>query len=181
MSEIVAPAWSCAAALADTGARGPWPQRSEPADARPAGLHASPRAGSRCGPRKIGSRCASARDSGNHQATMCCACTRWRRTERVYLQRPDLGRRLDEASHAALTDLQADSWELAFVIVPMGCRRWLLSDMRCRCCASCCRDSKGGGWRRCAWSSRAVWRLETRLALRLAHNSAWCSSASGPG
>jgi ethanolamine ammonia-lyase small subunit len=34
----------------------------------------------------------------------------------VYLQRPDLGRRLDEASHAVLTDLQADSWELAFVI-----------------------------------------------------------------
>ena len=34
----------------------------------------------------------------------------------VYLQRPDLGRRLDEASHAVLANLQADSWELAFVI-----------------------------------------------------------------
>jgi ethanolamine ammonia-lyase small subunit len=34
----------------------------------------------------------------------------------VYLQRPDLGRRLDESSHAVLSDLQAGSWELAFVI-----------------------------------------------------------------
>jgi ethanolamine ammonia-lyase small subunit len=34
----------------------------------------------------------------------------------VYLQRPDLGRRLDEASCAALAGLHADSWELAFVI-----------------------------------------------------------------
>jgi ethanolamine ammonia-lyase small subunit len=34
----------------------------------------------------------------------------------VYLQRPDLGRRLDETSCAALADLQAGSWELSLVI-----------------------------------------------------------------
>jgi ethanolamine ammonia-lyase small subunit len=34
----------------------------------------------------------------------------------VYLQRPDLGRRLDEASCAALAGLQAEPWELALVI-----------------------------------------------------------------
>jgi ethanolamine ammonia-lyase small subunit len=34
----------------------------------------------------------------------------------VYLQRPDLGRRLDEASCAALAGLQAKSWDLALVI-----------------------------------------------------------------
>jgi ethanolamine ammonia-lyase small subunit len=34
----------------------------------------------------------------------------------VYLQRPDLGRRLDETSCAALADLKAGSWELSLVI-----------------------------------------------------------------
>jgi ethanolamine ammonia-lyase small subunit len=34
----------------------------------------------------------------------------------VYLQRPDLGRRLDEASRTALATLQAGSWELALVL-----------------------------------------------------------------
>jgi ethanolamine ammonia-lyase small subunit len=34
----------------------------------------------------------------------------------IYLQRPDLGRRLDEASRIALASLKAGSWELALII-----------------------------------------------------------------
>lgn len=34
----------------------------------------------------------------------------------TYLQRPDLGRELDEASLSLLSDVQSDDWELAFVV-----------------------------------------------------------------
>ncbi|MGB7549100.1 MAG: ethanolamine ammonia-lyase subunit EutC, partial [Terracidiphilus sp.] len=34
----------------------------------------------------------------------------------IYLQRPDLGRRLDEASRATLARLQPDAWELALIV-----------------------------------------------------------------
>lgn len=55
----------------------------------------------------------------------------------IYLQRPDLGRRLDEASRATLAGLRADHWDLALIVadglsavaverhVPPLLREWL--------------------------------------------------------
>ena len=86
----------------------------------------------------------------------------------TYLQRPDLGRKLDETSRAAAGRAARGRSGIWRWLWPMDCRRWPLSGMRRRCCRSCCRGLRAGGWRRSAWWSRAGWRLATRSARRWA-------------
>jgi ethanolamine ammonia-lyase small subunit len=92
----------------------------------------------------------------------------------IYLQRPDLGRQLDEDSAARLSALTAAESDFAIVVADGLSATGVAAHACCRACVAC------AGCRWC-WPGRAGWRSATKSVRGSRRDWCWCCSANGRG